>query len=749
MTNDTTAKQKENRREPLGLTEEGLSRRNFLKGMAIGAAGIAVSGAIPGYTVFADVETPLVNGVSRAEFIGKISNYFAWPHPTQYNDIWKAPLKQFKDVKTADRYGKQIETAYEESVTSGIGNGYFDPNAQLARQDAAVMLVKAFHLPLSSQTGIFKDEASISTYARASVNTLAALGYLTASTDGLFQPKRALTTDEMEVIFSRITAATVAPVQALPKANAVAPRRYVKLYCPTPGATIHYTTDGSEPTADSEVYTVETKGHIMEMIGTRGGGPDEPVPTDRVVTYKAIAFKDGMAASPVQTFTWNLHRPLIDDFQVLQTEKKTSVSPAVYRICNDSESVRPLAWYIEGPNSGVLFDALQTPADKKNLKTFVDGFATKPYVLIIGHEHGDHDAQAMNFMNAGVDVYLNERGWAMTSSTSGPFKPIFSTPESQAKVKNVEEGMKFDLGGSVVFEVVALPGHANGNIGIHDRKNGLLFASDFYGCTRAGSADNVGVSGIPADLLLSFVQQVYTKYTKDGGKSEKLFTGHDESPLNDNNLKLYEAALQQVVDKGEGGCRPSVRGGTDAPGARTTMIGDMWKDGTNWCAIKLTGIMGDNVEFLTSTTDLKLRPYMADAANKDVNYNFGGHVKYSVLSNIEFVGGQLAGKTVEYAAPGAAFAWAGKEIEVKNALENRFNPWAYDYTVNVPKANNSITVIPTSMSTKAASITIDGKAAAYRSSSKIAVSDGQVITVKVVAPDQTTTSTYTFKIAMV
>jgi hypothetical protein len=140
---------------------------------------------------------------------------------------------------------------------------------------------------------------------------------------------------------------------------------------------------------------------------------------------------------------------------------------------------------------------------------------------------------------------------------------------------------------------------------------------------------------------------------------------------------------------------------------------------------------------------------MADAANAGLNYNFGGHVKYSVLSNIDFVGGELVGKTVEYAAQGAPFTWAGKETAVKNALQNRFNPWAYDYTVKVPKANTSITVIPTSMSTKAASITVDGKTAAYRSSNKIAVKDGQVITVKVVAPDKVTTSAYTFKVMMV
>lgn len=747
MKNKKAEDQLENKLTNLELSEEGLSRRNFLKGVAFGAAGVAVAGIIPGYTVFAEVEAPLPNGVTRAEFIAKISNYFAWPHPTDYNDVWKAPLKQFKDVKSSNPYIKQIETAYEENITSGVGGGYFDPNAQITRQDAAVFLVKAFHIPLTDQAGQFSDEATISSYAQASVNTLANLSYLSGTTNNQFAPKRALTKEEMDNIFDKITSAMVAPVQALPKTNSISPRRYVKLYCPTPGAKIHYTTDGTDPTTASEIYTVETKGHIMEMIGTRSSTPGAAAPTYRNVVYKAIAVKNGMAVSPVQTFTWHLHRPSIADFQVEQTLQKTAVSPAVYRICNDSESVRPLAWYIEGPNSGIVFDALQTSADKKNLKTFVDTFATKPYILIVGHEHGDHIAQAMNFMNAGVDVYLNERGWG-TSATAGNFPAIFQSPEAQSKVKNIEEGMKFDLGGGIVFDVYALPGHAPGNVAIHDKKNGLVFASDFYGCTRAGSADNVGVAGIPADLLLSYVQQVYSKYKKDGGKTDMLFTGHDESPLSDNNLKLYEAALQQVVDHGEAGCRPSLRGGTDAPGSRTTMIGDMWKDGTDWCAIKLTGIMGDNKEFLSSTTDLKLRPYMADPANQEVNYNFGAHETYAVLSNIEITGGELIGKDFEFAAPGGAFKWAGKEIVVKNALPNRFNPWSYEYTIHVPRANSSVSIVPVTMSTRAASIMIDGKPVAYRSNNKIDVKDGQVIAIKVTAPDKVTTSTYNFKVAM-
>nr|WP_312576227.1 S-layer homology domain-containing protein [Sedimentibacter sp.] len=728
------------------LTEIGLSRRNLLKGMAVSAAGIAVAGMIPSNYVFADAESNSANGVTRGSFIAKISDYFEWPHPTEYNDIWKIKMKQFSDVNTTDLYGKQVETAYEEGIISGLGNK-FNPNEQITRQDAADILVKAFHIPLTGKTGIFNDENAIDVNTRASVNTLVSLGYMAGESTKVFGPKKALTMTEMDTIFKKITSSMVAPVQALPKTNAVAPRRFIKLYCPTPGATIYYTTDGSEPTENSKKYNLLVDGHIAELVGSRSGESTSP---DRDVTYKAIAVKEGYETSPVMTFTWHLNRPLTADYQNLQIMKKTATSPAVYRICNDSESVRAMAWYIEGPNSGIIFDTLQTSTSSdKNLKTYVDGLATKPYICIVGHEHGDHWAQSPNFLKAGIDVYMNERGWssAITASPMGP--ALFTDAADQAKIKNIEEGMKFDLGGGITFDVYAMPGHANGLVVLHDKKNGLVFASDIYGCTRAGSADNVGIQGLRADLLLSFAQQVYAGYKKEGGKTDHLFTGHDETPLSDTNLRLFEKVFQQVIDNGEVGCSNTLRGNTDAPGSRTTIIGDMWKDATQWCAVKLIGTMFDTAEYLSSTTDLAKLPYMSDAANANINYNGGNNfMKYSVLSFVDITGGILVGKEVEWAPP-VTFKWSGKEITVKNSLKNRFNPWAYDYTINVPKSNSSITLVPVTLSTRVSSITIDDKKVTYKSSNKIAVKDNQIITIKVTALDNITTSTYKFKIALV
>ena len=168
------------------------------------------------------------------------------------------------------------------------------------------------------------------------------------------------------------------------------------------------------------------------------------------------------------------------------------------------------------------------------------------------------------------------------------------------------------------------------------------------------------------------------------------------------------------------------------PNSRTTMIGDMWKDGTNWISLKLAGIMGDDTEYLTN--------------NSIANYNGkDGYLKYSVLSNIEIEGGELIGTTVKWAEP-VTFKWAGKEITVENSLTNRFDPWTFNYTIKVPKSQKTITVMPTTMSTKVTSIRLNDKEIGYRSRNEIPVSDGAVFTITVVAPDKTTASTYTFTI---
>ena len=639
------------------------------------------------------------DSISKAEFVAMVSDYFEWPHPDDYNDIWKTSIDGFNDVSSADPYGKQIEVALEQGIITKDASGNFNPDAAMTRGEAAKILQAAFMLDDVVAEGFMEEGKT----------------------------NAPLSKEEAKTVFDKITSSVVAPVQAVPVTTAVAPRRYIKLWCPTEGAAIYFTRDGSEPTMESEVYNLEQMGHIAEMIGFRDGSGSST--GRREVVYKAFAVKNGLENSAIHTMKWNLYRPLDDEFQsdlIVEGDEKT---PKVYRVYNDSESVRAMCWYIEGPEKGIVFDALQTTVDKHNLKDYIDKIATKPYILVVGHEHGDHDAQMPAFLNAGIETYLNKRGWASVGRVGG-FGAVVTDPEKQKLVKDVEEGDSFDLGGGCVFDVYAMPGHADGNIVLNDKQSGMVFGSDIYSCTRAGSADNVGVSGLKVDRLLSFTQQAYSNYTKDGRDVKMLFTGHDEQMLSNNNLLLFEQALQQVIDKGEAGCSPSLRG----RGSRVTTIGDMWKDGTDWISLSIGGTLGDDYEYLTS--------------NSTANYNAGGFIKYSVLSNIEIDGGDLVGTTVEW-AESRSFDWAGKKLTVPNSLIDKFDPWTYNYTIKVPADNNKISITPVTMSTQVKEILLDGKSVGYRSENEVEVSEGQVIDITVTAPDGETKSTYLFTIESV
>ncbi len=655
--------------------------------------------------------------ITKAEFVGEVSAYFQWPHPDDYNDIWKTEPKKFNDVETTDEYGKLIEAAYEEGVISEDASGNFNPDSTVTYAEAAEILAEAFKV--SDEI----VEAYIDEFTSQSNQEL-------------------LSTADFNSLFNDLKETIVAPTYALPRQNYAAPRRYVKLYTATPGATIYYTSDGTDPVVgESEVYTIPDKGHINEALS------NDQLP-ERDVVYKAISVKEGMAPSEIQTFTWHLYRPVEAPYESKLIVEGSGTTPTVYQIYNNAESVRAMAWYIEGQTKAMLFDALQTnESSPYNLVTYIQNNLNrsgKELFLVIGHEHGDHDAQAPNFLAAGLDVYFNHRGWSAV--IGGYFGKLFATDEEEAQIIDVEEGDSFDLGGAS-FDVYAMPGHANGNIVIQDKVHGLIFSSDIYGCTRAGSADNVGVSGLKVDRLLSFTQQTYSNYKKDDGKTTMLFTGHDESPLTDNNLRLFEAALQQVIDNGEAGCSPTLRGNNNPPYTRTTLIGDMWKDGTNWIALSIGGIMGDDYEYLTNS------PTNAAGETTAINYNTDltdsdaeqGFMKYSVLSNIDIEGGELEGVEVSWAAP-VEFSWGGETITTYNSLPNKFDPWTYNYIIDVPTGNDTITIIPTTMSTQVQSIEINGEQVDYRSRTTIPVNDGTIITIDIVAPDAVTTSTYTFTV---
>ena len=78
------------------------------------------------------------------------------------------------------------------------------------------------------------------------------------------------------------------------------------------------------------------------------------------------------------------------------------------------------------PDGGTLYDKVRT-------------LTSKPLKLVVGHAHGDHSAQAQNFLNAGVPVYANQRSWNGLAA-------VLATRDNIKQVNNIEEGDQFDSG---------------------------------------------------------------------------------------------------------------------------------------------------------------------------------------------------------------------------------------------------------------------------------------------------------------
>jgi len=86
---------------------------------------------------------------------------------------------------------------------------------------------------------------------------------------------------------------TVATPTATPASGEVADNTPITLATSTAGAAIHYTQDGTEPTAESALYSDSNK----------------PIITTNKLTLKAIAVKSGMTASATLTATYTLTPP--------------------------------------------------------------------------------------------------------------------------------------------------------------------------------------------------------------------------------------------------------------------------------------------------------------------------------------------------------------------------------------------------------------------------------------------------------
>ncbi|MCL2165150.1 MAG: cadherin-like beta sandwich domain-containing protein [Oscillospiraceae bacterium] len=508
---------------------------------------------------------------------------------------------------------------------------------------------------------------------------------------------------------------------------------------------------------------------------------------------KAIAVDPSKTLKPESEVTsgkWKIWRPLVPArFQhelVFDKDYFNPGSPKVYRIFERSDSVLAMAWYVEGTEKAFVNDALnlsRTNAENNNIQNLRDyvvehvvsnGHPAKTaplenLYLVIGHTDVDHFAQTYSF--DGHYVYGGRRS---RSSFNGQI-----TEPNRDRITILDTGDTLDIGGCVL-NVYSFPNHNSNSIVLHDKVSGLVFGSDIMACVRAGSADDVAISSAnstKSDVFLSVVQQSLDAMRSNDGKLSWVFTGHDDYPLPaEPHFEVLMKALQLMIDEGEANVQhPTYRQVRRGANLRSVTYGNIYPDspsglmpkpitqaeanalqpgdptptmsipdyrryrnGNNWVTFATGGNIATTGTIAASAGTTMSSPAAWNPIEIDYNI-LGNHIKYSQLSNVQFIGAELVGVTFNFGA-------TTTDPETTNSLHNMFYPWVYNYTIKVPGGTTSIDVIPTTMSTNVTSLKLNGIDVAGNSRNTVDISAGKVITIDVVAGDGVTASKYEFTV---
>lgn len=142
------------------------------------------------------------NTMSRSEFVTVIGR-MAGVDKTAYNRT------HFSDVKTNTFYGPYVTWAYENNIVKGIGNGKFDPKAEITREQMAqiihgYILSAGYQFPAApNRVTSYRDSHQISSWAKTAMSTMSYYGIITGDTNRNCLPKKAATRAEGTAMLQR------------------------------------------------------------------------------------------------------------------------------------------------------------------------------------------------------------------------------------------------------------------------------------------------------------------------------------------------------------------------------------------------------------------------------------------------------------------------------------------------------------------------------------------------------------------
>lgn len=355
-------------------------------------------------------------------------------------------------------------------------------------------------------------------------------------------------------------AATVPAPTAFPPSGTFSTTESVTLLDTDPHATIHYTLDGSVPTAASPALE---RWQLIFIPGLYDGNRG----LKRHYTIRAMAMEDGHRPSTVSRF----------DYLIDRRDRTSYVSQEVLpgvRMIRDSDNDK--MFLLNGTRRSVLIDSgMGRGALEEYVAKFTGG---RPLALIFTHDHGDHIGQADRFVRESIEyIGAEDRAGLVALLRSRGIHPTLIARH----VMGTHDGERIDLGDRAL-RIYAVPGHTPGSIVIFDPKTAVLFSGDAFGSNSPTIPDAVWMQfdPNPLDGYLAGIKRVRLKL---GDRVKYILTGHNDHPLvGEAYLDNLERALQLLLDRGNAVLIPSYR----PPGLDQVIIGDRFHD-PNWVAVNV------------------------------------------------------------------------------------------------------------------------------------------------------------------
>ncbi len=133
--------------------------------------------------------------ITRAEFAALVNRIFGFKDSAG---------KSFGDVPQYAWFASDMAISNYQGYLQGDGKGA-NPYGNLTREEAAVILCRALHIPEYNQEKfVLKDDRDFSNWSRGYINAAVEKGFVSGYPDGSFQPSKAITRGEAAKMLSEL-----------------------------------------------------------------------------------------------------------------------------------------------------------------------------------------------------------------------------------------------------------------------------------------------------------------------------------------------------------------------------------------------------------------------------------------------------------------------------------------------------------------------------------------------------------------